>query len=89
MTFVVKVIAVVLVGLAFLMPLAATAHCDGENVAECGTTCDCVCHAVPAVMDLGQATGLTAHTTESVRPADALSSGRLLISDIFRPPTSV
>jgi hypothetical protein len=86
MKLIVKAFVVVLVALAFIAPLAATMHCEGNSEAECATECACICHSDPASACLEQASGLMAHRSERASSTDMLCLGRLSISDIFRPP---
>jgi len=79
---------VALVALAFVAPLVMTAHCESDQVEECSPECPCACHPAPAFTSLAQASGLTALSPERAHAIDMLFLERLLIADIYRPPTS-
>jgi hypothetical protein len=88
MKLIVTAFVLVFVSLALFAPLAATAHCDGDHESDCATECTCVCCCAPVLSCLEHASGLTAHLSEYASPTDVLFVGRLLIADIYRPPTS-
>jgi hypothetical protein len=88
MSYVVKAMALVLVAMAFLAPVAPTEHCagDGDVHAEAECACECCCDAAPACIE--QVSAVTAHAPESHGFTKVLGLGRLSVADIFRPPTS-
>ena len=88
MKFFLKVSLVVLFALALIVPLTAITHCEDEHESECATECACVCSCEPVFITLEQAYDLSAHASEYAGSLDILFPGRLLIADIFRPPTS-
>ena len=88
MKLLVKAFAVVLAALAFVAPLAETAHCDGDHVDKCATECACACGCITVLVCTEQASDLTARESERACSYDMLCLGRLSIADIFRPPIS-
>jgi hypothetical protein len=88
MKFGVTVFAVLFAALASVVSLGATAHCGGDHEEESATECACVCCCAPTLICLEQASGPASHRSVRAGSTDMLFLGRLLITDIFRPPTS-
>jgi hypothetical protein len=88
MTLLARTFAGVLVTMAFVAPLVATAHCDGdhETAAECVNECACACFSALNFACREQAIGLVARMSDRVCFTELPSTGRLSVTDIFRPP---
>lgn len=83
-----KLFAVVLITLAFVSPLASAAHSEGDHESDCAAECACLGCCAPAFAWLEQAGDLKPRHTEYASLPDMLFRGRLLLADIFRPPTA-
>lgn len=88
MKLVFRSLALVLLVFAFIAPLAATAHCAGDHEAECQTDCACACCSVLAFAGREHASAMAAIRSERACSTEILCMGRLLATDIFRPPIS-
>jgi hypothetical protein len=82
------VFAVLLAALASVVSLGSTSHCEGDHEAESNTECACVCCCAPTFICLQQVSGPASQRFARAGSTDMLFLGRLLITDIFRPPTS-
>lgn len=74
--------------LAFVAPLVMASHCKGEHEENCATECACACCCAPVLGLLEQTGGQAARCSEYAGSVDMPLSGRLLPSDIFRPPAA-
>lgn len=88
MNYTVKVVVLALVVMAGIALFTMRGDCEDDHDVQSVADCAGVCCCELGLSCVDPAGGVSVRGTESFRSFGILCTGRLIIADIFRPPTS-